>query len=306
MRPANTWEMEISHSRGPVRGHRGAAGIGSLRYHWRLLLDANLLLIPQLSRGLEYIPIRLDFNHQYLGRHDTKHPLLQIYRHRAGRGSGKYLPSEAPVYPPGAVTSGWTPFNIYPCGFHRSATQARQTLLIKTGACFKGPHSGRQSALAGQKSPGHVAAGKPEMDVLFQLHFPSSSFSTTTIPGSKSRQRTCGKLRCSFREYSNSCKPCNSTLRLSIYWSLGPHQTSGTWIIYQRQDLDGLKNMVLLDASDLVASDCDNRVTQDAHNITSRVFSWDDDNGTFELSQLKAQFSQINALLKQTDQKIKS
>lgn len=80
--------MEISHYRGPVRGHRGAAGIGSLRYHWRLSLDANLLLIPQLSwgmegvEGLEYIPIRLDFNRQYRGRHDTKHhPHPQISRH---------------------------------------------------------------------------------------------------------------------------------------------------------------------------------------------------------------------------------
>lgn len=132
--------------------------------------------------GLEFIPIRVGFNSQYLRRHDTEHPFLQICPHRAGRGPGKYLPSKAPVYPSGAVTSGWTPFNIYPCGFHRSAAQARQTLLIKTGACFKGPHSGRQSALAGQKSPGHVAAEKPEMDALFLLHFPSSSFSTSHHP----------------------------------------------------------------------------------------------------------------------------
>lgn len=108
----------------------------------------------------------------------------------AGRGPGKYLPSKAPVYPWGAVTSGWTPFNIYPCGFHRSAAQARQTLLIKTGACFKEPHSGRQSALAGQKSLGHVAAGKPELGALFRLHFHSTSFSTRDHPVPKSRQDT--------------------------------------------------------------------------------------------------------------------
>lgn len=146
--------------------------------------------------------MRADFNSQYQGRHDTKHLLLPIWLHCAGRGPGKYLPSKAPVYPSGTVTSGWTPFNIYPLGFHRSAVQARQTLLIKTRACFKGPHSGHQSALVGQKSPGHVAAMKPEMHALFQLHFPSFSFSTSCHHRSKSREHTCGRLRHSFKNPS--------------------------------------------------------------------------------------------------------
>lgn len=109
-------------------------------------------------------------------------------------GPGKYLPSKAPVYPSGAVTSGWTPFNIYPCGFHRSAVQARQTLLIKTGACFKGPHSSRQSAFAGQKSQGHVAAGKPETGALFDFTFSPPLFPPTTVHGSKSEPHAFGKL----------------------------------------------------------------------------------------------------------------
>lgn len=174
--------MEISHSRGggAVGGHWGAAGIGSLWYHWRLSLDTNLLLIPQLFKGLEFIPIRLRFYSRSPQKtwHQTPPP-PPTGPCCAGRGPGKYLPSKAPVYPSGAVTSGWTPFNIYPRGFHRSAAQARQTLLIKTGACFKEPLSGRQSALAGQKSPDHVAAGKPELP---RLHFPSTSFSTKHCP----------------------------------------------------------------------------------------------------------------------------
>lgn len=183
MRPANTWEMEISHSRGPVRGHRGAAGIGSLSYRWRLSLDANLLLIPQLSWGVGGVGIHsnkvgLQSPMPWKTWHQTQPPPPDIKTPLQVEALANICPPKAPVYPPGAVTSGWTPFNIYPRGFHRSAIQARQTLLIKTGACFKGPHSGRQSALAGQRSPGHVATAKPEMDVLFQLHFPSSSFST--------------------------------------------------------------------------------------------------------------------------------
>lgn len=139
----------------------------------------------------------------------------------AGRGPGKYLPSKAPVYPWGAVTSGWTPFNIYPCGFHRSAAQARQTLLIKTGACFKEPHSGRQSALAGQKSLGHVAAGKPELGALFRLHFHSTSFSTRNHPVSKSRQDT----------------------HQTLGQTTGPN--SKKWIIYSRQHLETCENSAI-------------------------------------------------------------
>lgn len=139
----------------------------------------------------------------------------------AGRGPGKYLPSKAPVYPWGAVTSGWTPFNIYPCGFHRSAAQARQTLLIKTGACFKEPHSGRQSALAGQKSLGHVAAGKPELGALFRLHFHSTSFSTRDHPVPKSRQDT----------------------HQTLGQTTGPN--SNKWIIYPRQHLETCENSAI-------------------------------------------------------------
>lgn len=187
--------MEISHSGGAAGGHRGAAGIGSLWYHWRLSLDTNLLLIPQLLKGLEFIPIRARFYSRYPQKtwHQTP-PTSPTGPCCAGRGPGKYLPSKAPVYPSGAVTSGWTPFNIYPSGFHRSAAQARQPLLIKTGACFKEPHSGRQSALVGQKSPGHVAAGKPELDALFRLHFLSTSFSKWPSTVSKFRQDTHGRL----------------------------------------------------------------------------------------------------------------
>lgn len=36
-------------------------------------------------KGLEFIPIRVGFNSQYLRRHDTKHP-LPIWPHSAGRG----------------------------------------------------------------------------------------------------------------------------------------------------------------------------------------------------------------------------
>lgn len=50
---------------GAVGGRRAAAGIGSLGYHWRLSLDTNLLLIPQLLKGLEFIPIRLRFYSRY-------------------------------------------------------------------------------------------------------------------------------------------------------------------------------------------------------------------------------------------------
>lgn len=249
--PLPTPEMVISHSRGPVRGHWRAAGSVSLRYYLRPLAGRQFAPHSTTLEGLEFLPIRVGFNSQYLRRHDTKHLLLPIWPHCAGRGSGKYLPSKAPVYPTGAVTSRWTPFNIYPCGFHRSAAQARQTLLIKTGACFKGPHSGHQSALAGQKSLGHVAAGKPEKKALFWLHFPSSSFST--IHSSKSKPRTCGRFRrsCAIAAYGWACLTIMGNLLVFRAW-----RELRNMDYWPQQHLDTVKNMGQLDAPALAASDC--------------------------------------------------
>lgn len=177
-------------------------------------------------------------------------PHLPVHNHTVQVGAlANICPPKAPVYPSSAVTSGWTPFNIYPCGFHRSAAQARQTLLIKTGACFKGPHSGRQSALARQKSPGHVAAGKPELDALFRLHFPPLVFfhlpsSTALNPGNT----PVASLDVLGVQAFVRAEQQPSTAQQAYPVSLGgPGQNSWTWITHQKQRLDTVKNTVLLD-----------------------------------------------------------
>ena len=164
--PLPTPERWESHTLGGQRrGVEGLQPLSAALSRCHLLLDSDLLLMPETSRAWNAflrggLPIRNSFE-------DMTPNTPHAWAHIAHRGAGKYLPSEAPVYPWGAVTSGWTPFNIYPCGFHRSAAQARQTLLIKTGACFKEAHSGHQSALGGQRSQVQVASRKLERDMGF-------------------------------------------------------------------------------------------------------------------------------------------